>query len=529
MPGSKYLEPLLFLLIVAEAASHDHPPIKFTVSLDHNSSQFSGDLQRIYLHCGWKRDSSSMLSPLVGERNNQISVQESDAREGQFHIMVGGSEVSLMNYTDSVHENGNITATFYIPKQTRFDHEFTCGYNSSNSSSSLDLVFVYVPVHHETIFDDSTFRILFALFCCLFLVTLALLIIICGCVCYSQSKSISLSNEEDGGTLKSAPSLYEVNNEREIIISGHVQRPKGTSQARVEAQLEDGYPTVHCHHSGKKLQGSTVKGDQEVVEMETAQRSSQQIEYLADHDECVTDGAAGGPPTKALSVSDKVHIKTVLPRNYHDISYPKLWPNDEENMSYLEEGLLDPIEVIQLDSNGGRYSNENHEVYISFPKGFIPEGKTISIEIGVSFHSSLVTLLPLESIPISPLVKLCVVGEPSIRFLKPVEITLPHFLDITESEDVDHMGLQFMKSGHNLYCFHKSDGDAVFKPRISSATLKTNHFCTFCIAANENISSDKINYRLVKVVPQNKDKQEWKVDFCVSYYLRTCLEVCAST
>lgn len=324
---------------------------------------------------------------------------------------------------------------------------------------------------------------------------------------------------------------------------------------------------VECEHSAIKPQPatkasfqshSTEKIDnhelcyvtppaQAVVENEVAQRSSTQVDCHTNDEKCgfttssahraATVNYPSAPVSRLLdgAISPACgNLSSILPSDVHDISYPTLFPDTKDEVLELSNEFnlnmkyVDPIETVQFDSKGGRYANENHEVYLKVPSGAIPEGKTISIEVGVSFHSALVSLLPLESRPVSPLVKLCVVGEPNFRFLKPVEVILPHFLDIEDKEDPERMGLQFVKSGHSLYCFHKSDGVATFMPHSHTATLKTAHFCTFCITADETISSRKINYRLVKVVPKNREEKEWRAHFCVAYYLRTCLQVSAN-
>ena len=213
------------------------------------------------------------------------------------------------------------------------------------------------------------------------------------------------------------------------------------------------------------------------------------------------------------------------------IAYPKFkLPGTEVSPTEydLKARFIDPIETVMFDSNGGRYSNENHEVYLRVPRGAIPEGDILLIKVGISFHSALVPLLPAESRPVSPLINLCVVGKQrDYRFLKPVEVTLPHCVDISDEEDVERMGMEFSKCGHGHYCFHKSDGVATFRPRAGTATLKTTHFCTFCITANKSIGEEKIWYRLVKVVPKRRDRESmmWRANFCVLYYLRTCLQV----
>ena len=211
---------------------------------------------------------------------------------------------------------------------------------------------------------------------------------------------------------------------------------------------------------------------------------------------------------------------------HREITYPKICSNYSEASPDLYVKFVDPVETVKFDSNGGSYSDENHEIYLRVPKGAIPKGKIISIQVGVSFHSALVPLLPREVRPVSPLVKLCVMEEVDFKFLKPVRVTLPHFLDIADEEDAKQMGLQFMKCGHGLYCFHQSDGEASFKPKSNTATLRTTHFCTFCITANQRICSSKVNYRLVKIIPKNRQESMWRVNFCVTYYLKTCLQVC---
>ena len=646
MLNSEHLRSFFLLVLLSGqgtfATSYDQPEINFNVSVEHDSSS-PGHLQQISLQCGWKRGTSDghmKLSPAVFGSKEQVSAQESEEissewDEGTFLITVGDMS-NISNYTSSIHANGNISATFYIPRQTNFIGEFTCSYNSSNISSNFtnveaDLVFAYIAF--DRVVDDSTFRFLFVLFFCLFLVTLTFLIISCACLLRKKSPCLLGSEENDAKSYKleskdssvieelpvkkSPPASSEERADDLSNISSHPtpcvsddcpcsyykpkilyhlkQRPIQTpaqgpcssnlgmslsanlqgslsSASHSEAEMDQGYFSVPSHllltpvkravgHPNQELSqavdidygyasvslqlpplemesssqhtvshGCSSRLSLEAKEVATLQ-SSAPVELLAN--DARHDLISPVCPADLHSPVSKVppNLSSTLPNYCQDTSYPKLYPEIPDEVSGLSEEfdcnmrLVDPIETINLDSNGGRYANENHEVYVKFPKGFIPEGKTISVEVGVSFHSALVTLLPLESRPVSPLVKLCVVGEPNIRFLKPVEVTLPHFLDIADEEDVEEMGLQFLKSGHSLYCFHKSDGVAMFKPRASTATLRTKHFCTFCIIAKEDISNKKINYRLVKVVPKYGKHQMWRVNFCVTYYLRTCLQV----
>lgn len=759
----------LFILVVLsnhQAEATIQPQINFDASLEHETS--SSALQLVRLQCGLKSGNVSekdSMSPPVSGTQRQVAVQRSnsmstvsdgDDASFTFYIVLDdklSTFTILTNYTSSMHENGNITVTFYIPRQTKFVSKFSCSYNSSNLASSFtnittELVFVYVPTDTYP-YDDTDFVLLFSLFCCLFVLTLILLIISSLCYCRQSRKMTSLQRSSimkismytgngesrESGTHRDPESgnfLRKVRRIESETIGGwssashvidhlvpsqedvtvHQPYNKGTelsypachvsphdcnrkfvkdspsvktlssssgeplpenavddflkilshpspclsrgcpcsyykrkllcnlrqsamqtqtqcvssdtsdlsmsmqvhssvsSQFQADHEVDPGYSSVTSHkppvgsiwgmqHNSQAAEvdlgyasvGSEfqkekhlpqertsaplecehyvikdqpvvrtrptekVASNQELlfvtspaaaVEMEIAQGSSSQTDYHASVDgQCdITvspasrSDAVNHPAPRSLggaALPAYGHPSSTLHRDCPDISYPTLYPNIDQgdevmelsNKFNLDINFIDPIETVQFDSNGGRYANENHEVYVRIPRGAIPEGKTISIEVGLSFHSALVSLLPLESRPVSPLLKLCVVGEPNFRFLKPVEVTLPHFLDIADEEDPNQMGLQFLKSGHSLYCFHKSDGVATFKPRVNTATLKTAHFCTFCITANKSINDKKINYRLVKVVPKNREQREWRANFCVTYYLRTCLQVCA--
>ena len=204
------------------------------------------------------------------------------------------------------------------------------------------------------------------------------------------------------------------------------------------------------------------------------------------------------------------------------IYYPQLSPVSPG--PELELSYVDPVDRVTFDSKGGRYMNQDHDICLIVPPGAVPEGEQVTVEIGVSLSCPI--LFPAGKRPVSAMVSMCVVGNPNYQFLKPVEVRLSHCLDIATKEDINSLEIEFLKSGHNLFCFHKAEGESTFEPGTHSGTLTTKHFCCFCIAANKSKADlTKIYYRLVKVVPKSTPSLRWKARYCITYFLSTCLRV----
>ncbi len=178
---------------------------------------------------------------------------------------------------------------------------------------------------------------------------------------------------------------------------------------------------------------------------------------------------------------------------------------------------IDSPEEVMFDCKGGRYRNKDHDIELSVPEFAIPSGERITVKISVLLFSPLQLQQGLR--PVSPIVEFCVMDDPYFKFAKPVKIVLPHFLSTTSSSLND---LQFVKAVHGGG-FEECDGDATFKAGSMYGTLLTHHFCHYCIASSVS-SLSKANYRLIRVTPK-KPSETWKAQYCVTYFLQTCLKV----
>ena len=92
--------------------------------------------------------------------------------------------------------------------------------------------------------------------------------------------------------------------------------------------------------------------------------------------------------------------------------------------------------------------------------------------------------------PVSPVFWVCVRDQKDFEFLKPVEITIPHCLNLENREDIESLGLTILKGDHEMslqqmYELQKQ-GDSVFEPLKKYGTLKTTHFCSQCICSDIN-------------------------------------------
>ena len=108
--------------------------------------------------------------------------------------------------------------------------------------------------------------------------------------------------------------------------------------------------------------------------------------------------------------------------------------------------FMDDIEVLHCDSNGGRYYNSVHDIHVEVPKGAVPKGMSITLEIGVALFGAF--LFPAGMKAVSPILWLCTHPK-QFLFHLPIEVKLPHCLQLTGLADITSLQLGFLKGGHN--------------------------------------------------------------------------------
>ena len=127
---------------------------------------------------------------------------------------------------------------------------------------------------------------------------------------------------------------------------------------------------------------------------------------------------------------------------------------------------------------------------------------------------------------------ICHVRDQKIQFLKPVKVTIPHFLYLENNSDIQSLGLIFLKADHNknsnrLYEFSPTDEVSHFKARKAHGVLKTSHFCSLCIGCKDGPEVlTKTDFCMTSVIPEcaispgKKQSAYFFITFC---NLSTCL------
>ena len=201
---------------------------------------------------------------------------------------------------------------------------------------------------------------------------------------------------------------------------------------------------------------------------------------------------------------------------------------DSPHSTEMESILWQTVSCIKCDSMGAVFP---HDFGVSIPEGVVHKGVVISIEIGLTLTGSLQYPSLDESKPVSPILKLYVQDKPDFQFLKPVEVMLPHYLDLTSEDDSHNLAVEFLRAGRAMnsnqtYEFQQIEcNKGIFTNNVG--ILHTNHFCFLCAVAivakitPQYVSKVKhylFGYSMVK-------PNEHKLHFCGAYFLQTCIEV----
>ena len=180
-------------------------------------------------------------------------------------------------------------------------------------------------------------------------------------------------------------------------------------------------------------------------------------------------------------------------------------------------------------SEGETFTDKANDFSLDIPKGAIPEGERLTVDVGVALFGPF--QFPEGLRPVSPVFWVCVRDNNKFNFPKPVAVTLPHFLDLENYEDIQSLGLTFLKADHKknsqgLYNFQQTDGEMDFKPSQTFGTLRTTHFCSLCIACRDRPDVlTRTRFCITSVLPKTATVGQKQIAFffITFYNLNTCL------
>ena len=295
--------------------------------------------------------------------------------------------------------------------------------------------------------------------------------------------------------------------------------------------------------SGSDLSLSTPNGRRNAPNELVLQQASGQQQVMLSRNStqaqlsCLSSGTWTSP-THALS---GLMMSTLSP-NSRDRSFPGqsaetlnlLQPIDDFQDQSINFVFLGSTQLLVCDSSGGKYEVADQGIVIRIPPKALDE--EACVEVGVVIHGSF--RFPDDRQPISSMVWLTVKNKTAdFVFKKQVEIHLPHFLDLSQSDienrDNDELGLGFLVTDEEMDDREQlilSEGPAqhvVYQQR--HAKIKTNHFCFFCLSAKVSVIAERSLYLLTQVLPKTIDSLQWDFHFYVSYSLDSFVKVKTDT
>ena len=198
----------------------------------------------------------------------------------------------------------------------------------------------------------------------------------------------------------------------------------------------------------------------------------------------------------------------------------------EDDSNYFV--FLGSTQVIVCDSKGGKYEVLEQGIAVRIPPNALDT--EAHIEVGVAIHGSF--KFPAGQQPISAIVWLLVRGTSTFTFKKPVEIQLPHFLNLSNSdidEKAEEFGLGFMTTNEEMdrrqrLIFTEGPRESVVYLQRSAKVLM-KHFCFVCLSAKDSVIYERSKYLLTQVLPDPIKTLQWDLHFCVSYNLESFAKV----
>lgn len=172
---------------------------------------------------------------------------------------------------------------------------------------------------------------------------------------------------------------------------------------------------------------------------------------------------------------------------------------------------------------------EGDKIEVEFPEGFMEEP-----DISFEYHATTQEFFgpcsfPEDVRPVSAILSLH--PERDIQFLKPIKITMPHFIETTTEDDCKRlvyfkalMDNYELVDGQRVLKFEEvQDMEVTYNCKQRFATLHARHCCYYCVGEYMRDDTNKALFCIVYA--QEKLGQSTVFHFCLLYLLPTCMKV----
>ena len=209
-------------------------------------------------------------------------------------------------------------------------------------------------------------------------------------------------------------------------------------------------------------------------------------------------------------------------------------PIDPHNTREYIPTCFTPVDTLsQCTHDGRRYDDEHNDFGLEIPAGAIPKGESITIDIGVALYGPF--QYPEGLRPVSPVFWVCARDQNHFQFSKPVKVTIPHCLNLESHDDIESLGLTFLKGDHEMnpqqmYQLQPAEGDVLIEPLKKYGVIQTTHFCSLCISCKDAMKLiKKAHFCLYSVIPRviSPDEPSFAY-FFITFLLTACLKTVKS-
>ena len=212
---------------------------------------------------------------------------------------------------------------------------------------------------------------------------------------------------------------------------------------------------------------------------------------------------------------------------------PTSGPPDPHNTREYIPTCFSPVATLSQCTHDHRhYFDENHHFGLEIPAGAIPEGESITIDIGVALYGPF--QYPKGLRPVSPVFWVCVRDQKDFQFLKPVKVTIPHCLNLKQYDDIESLGLTFLKGDHEMnpqqmYQFQQEGNIYILIEPLKNSkygVIETTHFCSRCVSCKDTPEFyEKSSFCLCSVIPEQFfPDQDSYAFFFITLLLPECLK-----
>ena len=242
----------------------------------------------------------------------------------------------------------------------------------------------------------------------------------------------------------------------------------------------------------------------------------------------------GGGESRGEMVEYAAQTCSSLSQHGYEIEYPNRLlisgpPIDTFNTrEYIPKWFSPVATLLQCTHDGRHYYDETNDFSLEIPEGAIPEGETITIDIGVALYGPF--QYPEGLRPVSPVFWLCVRDMQNFHFAKSVTVTIPHFLNLKIHADIESPDLTLLKGDHELnsqqlHQFQKAERESFVEPVQKYGVVQITHFCSLCISSQISRKlAEREVFCLSAVTPHTFSlTQPSHAYFYITYMLSTCL------